>query len=449
RLALQKGLNFIRVEPRISRNDRDLTLDIDFAINRGPRIFVERIDIEGNVTTLDSVIRRQFTTVEGDPFNARAIREAASRIRALGFFATSNVAAREGSSPDTVVIGVEVEEQPTGTLSFGLNYSVASGVGAVISFSETNFLGRGQYLSFSYSSGLDSSTMGFSFAEPAFLGRDVRFSISASQSAADNLNSSLYQVSQLAFSTGLEFPAGEFSRIGLRYSADQTDMYNYTGDSTILAAEAALGKQVTSSIGYTWARDTRGVGLNPEAGVLFRFTQDFAGVGGDSTFVRTEALVAAEKLIFSEEVTLRAEFEGGLLSMISGDSRAPQRYFANAKIRGFDLNGIGPRDLASTANEALGGNAFAVARFEAEFPVGLPDEYGITAGVFADFGSVWMLDNTNGGAVDDGFHLRSAIGFSVFWDTAIGPLRFNFSRALMKEAYDRERNFDLTISTRF
>jgi len=135
--------------------------------------------------------------------------------------------------------------------------------------------------------------------------------------------------------------------------------------------------------------------------------------------------------------------------MLDGDSRVTDRYFANGKIRGFNNDGVGPRDLSTSSSEALGGNLFAVARFEAEFPLGLPEEYGIRGGVFADFGSIWSLDNTAGGLVDDEFYLRSAIGFSIFWETPLGPLRFNFSEALQKKSYDEVQNFDLTISTRF
>jgi outer membrane protein insertion porin family len=127
------------------------------------------------------------------------------------------------------------------------------------------------------------------------------------------------------------------------------------------------------------------------------------------------------------------------------------RYFGNGKIRGFAPNGIGPRDLTATNQDALGGNMYAVARFESEFPIGLPEEYGITGGAFLDFGSVWGLDNTAGtaGPVDASFHLRSTIGVSMLWKTPIGPLRFDFSHALLKESYDREQTFNLTIATRF
>lgn len=158
----------------------------------------------------------------------------------------------------------------------------------------------------------------------------------------------------------------------------------------------------------------------------------------------------AETKIMNEEVTLRAIVEGGAITSLGGNvTRVTDRFFGNSKIRGFEPNGIGPRDLTATDDDALGGNMFAVARFEADFPLGLPEEYGITGGAFMDVGSVWSLDNTGGGAVDDSFIPRATVGVSIFWTTPIGPLRFNFSRAVKKEDYDKEQTFDLTISTKF
>ena len=172
-LALREGLNFVRVEPRITRNDRTLTLDVEFAMVNGPRIFVERIDIEGNNTTLDRVVRSRFDVVEGDPFNPRQIRESAQRIRALGFFGDAQVNAREGSTPNTVIVDVDVAEKPTGSLNFGGTYSTDNGFGLVAQYTETNFLGRGQAMSFGINTTTDSRALNFSFAEPAFLGRDL------------------------------------------------------------------------------------------------------------------------------------------------------------------------------------------------------------------------------------------------------------------------------------
>ncbi len=448
-LALKKGLNFVRVEPRITRNERGQVVDVVFAIVRGEKIFVERIDIEGNTTTLDQVIRRQFRTVEGDPFNPREIRQAAERIRALGFFADAQVNADQGSGPDQVVVNVDVEEQPTGSLSFGLTYSVSSGAGINVGFSETNFLGRGQSLSASISTASSNQNSSFSFTEPALLGRDLSFTIGGFYRTSES-DFSFYDTRNIGFSTGIGFPLGEQSNLDLRVGVADDKLYNYSGDSTIIAAETAEGALTTVSLGYSYEYDNRITGLNPKGGVLLRFGQDFAGLGGDTSYIQTTALALAETKVLNEEVTLRAIFEGGAItSSGSNVTRVTDRFFGNGKIRGFEPNGIGPRDLAATNQDALGGNLFAVARVEADFPLGLPEEYGISGGAFMDVGSVWSLDNTNGGAVDDSFIPRAVVGVSVFWTTPIGPLRFNFTHAVKKEDFDKEQSFDLTISTKF
>jgi outer membrane protein insertion porin family len=245
----------------------------------------------------------------------------------------------------------------------------------------------------------------------------------------------------------------------LRYRLFSDQLKNVDGGSSaILQAEGTVDSPIGSSIGYAYSYDNKIGGLNPNNRILLRFSQDFAGLGGDVKYLKTEALAVAETKILNEEVTLRAVFEGGAIATAGGyTSRVTDRYFGNSKIRGFDPNGIGPRDRSdlaggATNNDALGGNIFAVARFEADFPLGLPEEYGIKGGAFLDVGSVWGLDNTTGSGgntIDDSAKLRSAIGVSVLWDTPLGPLRFNFSKALRKESYDKEQNFDLTISTKF
>ncbi|WP_108482119.1 outer membrane protein assembly factor BamA [Oceaniglobus ichthyenteri] len=451
RLATQKGLAFIRVNPEITRDQRNLILNVDYVIERGPRIFVERIDIEGNATTLDRVIRRQFKTVEGDPFNPREIRQAAERIRALGYFANADVNTSEGSAGDQVVVDVDVEEQPTGNLSFGASYSADTGPGVNISFSERNFLGRGQTLRFVVASGTDSASSNLSFTEPALLGRDLSFTFNAFYSVSEQ-DDSFYDTRVVGISPSLTFPISENGRLQTRYSVSKDTVSNISKESSpILKGE--VGSKYTSAFGYTFTYDTRVTGLNPNAGVLLSFGQDFAGFGGDTKYVKTSAKAIGQTKVMNEEVTLRATFEGGAINSFGGStSRLTDRYFLGPNLlRGFESKGIGPRDLGAVNRDALGGNMFAVARFEAEFPLGLPEEYGISGGAFVDVGSLWGLDDTAGagGIVDDSAALRASIGVSLFWDTPIGPLRFNFSKPLKKEDYDLEQNFNLTISTEF
>ncbi|HBM62086.1 outer membrane protein assembly factor BamA [Salipiger marinus] len=459
RLAVQQGLNFVRIDPQITRNDRDLTLDVTFQLTRGPRIFVERIDIEGNTTTLDRVIRRQFDTAEGDPFNPRAIREAAERIRALGYFENAEVEAREGTTPQQVIVDVNVTEQPTGSIGFGGSYSTSSGFGAAISFAEQNFLGRGQRLSFGINTSDSTQSYTFSFVEPAFLGRDVAFGLNLAYNTTDYSNTQ-YDTTEGVFRPSLTFPVSERARLGLRYTARLSDISDaYDGDAgNVIRSEEDLGERIDSSVGYTLSYDTRRTGLDPNSGVLLEFGQDFGGVGGDTTFIKTNLRAVAQTTVWNEEVTLRASFEAGALNYSSGESRVTDRFLLNdSTMRGFAYGGIGPREYSDAADvdDSIGGDYFAVARFEAEFPLGLPEEYGLSGGVFYDVGSVWGLSDSTAAAAGSNSILyeeasaRHVIGVSVFWDSILGPLRLNFSQPLKKEKYDEEQNFSLSLSSQF
>ena len=459
RQAIRDGVDFMRVEPRVTRNDRDQTLDVDFVLSRGQRIFVERIDIEGNTTTLDRVVRRQFDSVEGDPFNPREIRQSAERIRALGYFENAEVNAREGSTPEQVVIDVDVEEKPTGSLNFGGSFSSSDGLGVAISFAEENFLGRGQRLMLNVSTASAARRYGFRFVEPSLLGRDVALGLELDYSET-NSSFSTYDSTRLTFRPSLTFPVSENGRLQLRYTAEQTEVEardeNDDGSAFaggIIGNDIDAGALVTSSLGYEYSYDTRRTGLDPNAGVLFRFSQDFAGLGGDQKYVRTVAKLIGEKKFFNEEVTVRATIEGGALAWNSGTNRAIDRFILTpSQLRGFEPGGIGPRDTGSSENDTLGGNVYLVGRVEAEFPLGLPEEYGISGGVFYDVGNLWDLSDVNlsGGTVSgEGGSFRHVIGVSIFWDTPVGPLQFNISDAIRKEDFDREQKFEITLQTQF
>ncbi|NAZ36968.1 outer membrane protein assembly factor BamA [Rubellimicrobium sp. CFH 75288] len=462
-LALRQGIPFLRVEPRITRDPRGLLLNIEYALVPGERIFVERIDIEGNATTLDRVIRSQFRTAEGDPFNPREIRESAERIRALGYFSDAEVTARQGSNPDQVVIDVNVTEQPTGSLSFGANYSTDTGVSLVAQFAEENFLGRGQRLNFNLQWGQDNQLLTFRFAEPQFLNRDLVGALDFSYRTTQRAGT-LYDTDTFRFSPSLTFPVSENGRLQTFYALEFTDITNVaegttdpdTGEvrgraSQLIFDEAAEGGEWTNALGYTYTWDSRRTNIDTPTNFTFRLGQEF-GVGEDSTFIRSTGLASAETRVFGEDITLRASLEGGYLHYIDGASRVTDRFFLGSRtFRGFRRQGIGPRDAET--DDALGGNAFAVLRLETEFPLGLPQEYGISGGAFVDYGSVWDVGDLRSLEPDDvlynDFTPRAIAGVSLFWTTPIGPLRFNFTRPLMVEEQDRPQNFDITVSTRF
>ncbi|WP_121064921.1 outer membrane protein assembly factor BamA [Chachezhania antarctica] len=456
RLGVKQGVDFLRVEPRVTRNDRTLTLDMDFVLSRGPRIFVERIDIEGNTTTLDRVIRQQFTTVEGDPFNPRAIRQSAERIKALGYFETADVETREGSSPSQRIVDVEVEEKPTGSLSLGGSYSVDEGVGIAVGLQEDNFLGRGQRVRLSLSTAQEAESYQFSFTEPYLLGRDLIFNLDLGLAATDSRFRS-YNTSTTYFRPGLTFDVNDYGALTTDYFFSSTKLEDQDGAllGPILNSEVAQGRRTASGIGIGYTFDTRTTGLDPNRGLLISWNTDLAGLGGDNKYIKSTAKAIAQTRVWNEEVVLRATFEAGALRWESTDaaSRSTDRFqLSTDQMRGFDPGGMGPREIGPGYNDPLGGNQFAVLRLDADFPIGLPEELGVRGGVFYDMGSVWNLSDveTNGaGAVGRDFSLRHVIGVSVLWTTAIGPLRFNFSKALRKETFDEVRNFDLTIQANF
>lgn len=449
RKALRDGVDFVRVEPRISRNDRDLTLDIEYVLTQGPKIFIERIDIEGNTTTLDRVVRNRFRVVEGDPFNPRQVRESADRIRALGYFGNADVQAREGTQDGQVIIDVDVAEQPTGSLTFGANYSTSNGPGLIINFRERNFLGRGQSLNFGLSTGENNRNFNFAFAEPNALGRDLRLGLRASYGTTNNDNAR-YDTRRAVFSPSLAFPVSDNGRLSLNYAYRYTDITDVSANaSQIIKNEAAQGGLGTHSLGYTFTWDTLRTGSREDDWrVRLSFGQEI-GRGEDTQYIKTSASATAQTRVLREDVTLRATVEGGMLHYSEGNSRVTDRYFMGSRImRGFDPGGIGPRD--ADTNGALGGNKYAVARLEAEFPLGLPEEYGISGGLFVDYGSLWDVGDTSGAAVlYDSYSPRAVVGASIFWKTPIGPLRFNFTEAVKAEEKDETNNFELTISTEF
>ncbi|PTX01064.1 Beta-barrel assembly machine subunit BamA [Pararhodobacter aggregans] len=470
RVGYEAGQRFVRAEPRLVRNERDGTIDVELALVRGERVFIERIDIQGNVATQDNVIRRQFDVAEGDPLNPREIREAAARIQALGYFSDVQVNPVAGSSPEQAVVDVQVEEQPTGSLGFGLSYGADDGIGGSITYNETNFLGRGQRLSVQVSTVSSARSLSFNFTEPALLGRDLAFGIAVGLSSTTSSESAQFGTQRLQFSPSLTFPVSEFGRLSVRASISRDELtvtvpYDATpaptGTDTVAARiRQDAGTTMTSSVGYTYSFDTRRNGRDPDRGFVFRFGQDLAGLGGDRRWLRSTVMAGYERRVFNGDVTLRAEFEAGAIAHQSGDSRINERFVLTSdQFRGFSAYGMGPVAYSPNGTRnGLGGNFFAVARLEAEFPIGLPAEYNMHGGLFMDVGSVWGIDNPGttcvgpapySNCVIDDRTLRATAGVSLFWDSPMGPLRFNFSTPIMSEDYDQPRRFDLSMATRF
>jgi outer membrane protein insertion porin family len=448
-LAGQRGFAFVDVRPRAIRNPETLTIDIVYELVEGPRVYVDRIDIEGNTRTLDRVIRRQFDIVEGDAFNSREIEKARDRIRKLGFFSKVDVSTQRGATEDRANVRVEVEEQPTGSLTFGIGFSSSDGPVGEVSISERNFLGRGQFVRARVSIAGERQVADFAFREPAFLDRDLGAGFNIYYRQEDRTDSSSFEETNIGFTPRVDFPLSENGRLELNYLISSDEIRDVRPNASVFIKNDE-GTAVTSSVGYVYSYDVRNDPFDTTSGFIASFGQDFAGLGGDTQYVRTKASVRGYRSILHEDVVGSVTVEAGNITSFGDDTRVTDRFFIGGdSFRGFKFGGIGPRDLA--ADDALGGNNYAVVRSEVTFPVGLPDDFGITGGVFGDVGTVWGLDSNtvDGVTVDDDPKLRASLGVSVFWDSGFGPLRVNLAYPVLKEDGDEDEVFRLTAGTRF
>ncbi len=452
----ESGYAFTQINPIPTKDDNNRTVGITFEINEGERVFVERIDITGNSRTLDRVIRRQFELAEGDAFNALQLRRSRSKIRGLGFFSNVDVRTTPGSTPDRIIVETEVAEQSTGQLSFGLGFSTSENLSGEVSIVERNLLGRGQALRLRARISSRTALYDLSFNEPAFLDRDLSVGFDLFRRETDNQNTSSFDVVNTGFQPRISFPLGRYSRLTPRYRISEDEIRDVPDNASLFIQED-LGSDITSSLGYEFVYDRRNDIAEPKEGFIFRFEQDVAGLGGDARFVKTEASVKGFTTVINEDVVASLELAGGAITSFGGyDLKASDRFFLGGDtFRGFETAGIGPRD--NDTDDTLGGNYYGVARAEVTFPLGLPEEFGLAGGVFADVGTVFGLDVTslsdaNGveiATVDDDPELRAAVGGTIFWTSPFGPVRLNFATPIIQQDGDDDEFFRFTAGTRF
>ncbi|MCH8951763.1 MAG: outer membrane protein assembly factor BamA [Proteobacteria bacterium] len=447
-LAGQKGFAFVQVRPQADKNTEERVVSITFELVEGSRIFVERIEIEGNTQTLDRVIRREITLIEGDAFDTRKIRLSRAEIRGLLYFKSVEIETEPGSADDRAVLKVKVQEQSTGSLSLGIGFSSSSGPIGNIAITERNFLGRGQVVNIQVTATGDTQIYDFTFTEPRFLDRELLVGSRFFFVQDDRTDTSSFSVNSVGFSPQIGFPVSEDLDVVLRYEFLTDDIDVNSNASPVIRRDK--GSRITSSVGYLLSLDQRNDPVEPTGGYLATVDQQVAGFGGSSRFVKTRGLIKTWYGLFGDAVVASVELEGGALLSFGKDSRITERFFLGGEnFRGFADEGLGPRDL--TADDALGGNYYTVARFELSFPIGLPEELGIFGGAFMDAGTLFGLDDTTfgGASITDAADIRVAAGGLLFLDTPLGPLQISFGFPLIKKSFDETEFFRLSLGTRF
>ncbi|MDE1174559.1 MAG: outer membrane protein assembly factor BamA [Parvibaculaceae bacterium] len=444
--AGSNGYAFAQIRPRIKRNREKRLIDIVYEVNEGPRVYVERINITGNVRTLDRVIRREMVMAEGDAFNKVLLDKSEKNIRALQYFSKVDITQEPGSTPDKTVIGVNVQEQSTGSLSVGLGYSTIDSVVTDFGISERNFLGRGQQVSVNLSLGARTRQIDFHFTEPFFLGRRLAAGFDLFGVETDFQDEASFDTRTKGFGLRLGFPTSEHGTLGLRYQLKQQSIFNVaTGAS--LAVIAAEGSEVRSIVGYTYYYDMRNDPIVPTGGWDALFDQEFAGVGGSvrylaSTFKTNYYYEVAPSWVASQKFNL------GYIFGIGEDVKLNDRYFLGGDdFRGFERAGIGPRDLAT--DDALGAQAYYFGTTEISFPNGLPESLGISTSLFTDYGYAGRADEPELTDGENKLALRASAGLSVYWNSPFGPVRLDFAKVIKKQTYDKTQLFQFSAGTQF
>jgi len=439
------GHAFVDVRPRINRDRKNKNIDIVFEVNEGPRVFVERIDIVGNVRTQDRVIRREFRLIEGDAFNSSKLRRSRQHLQNLGFFETVGVERLPGSAPDKTVVRVEVQEKSTGQLSFGAGFSTTNGLLGDIGISEKNFLGKGQELSLKLTLAALKSEIDLSFTEPYFLGRDIRAGFDLFRVSQDLQDFSSFDTDSTGFGLRAGYRITEDLRQDWNYSFRLAKISNVADDASTLI-QAAVGTETTSQISHILTYDKRNNALSPSDGYIFRVRTDLAGLGGSIRHLRNDAK-ATKFFPIADQWVASIKGEAGYILGLGDDVHVLERFFVGGdSLRGFATRGVGPRDFLT--DDALGGEWKYTGSLELTFPLGLPEELGVGGRTFTDFGSSGKLEPKNSN-VRDTTSLRMAAGIGLTWLSPFGPVGVDAAIPVLKEDYDIIENIRINFGTRF
>ena len=440
-----KGYAFVDIRPRVKRDRENRRIDVTYQIEEGPRIYVERIDIVGNVRTLDEVIRREFRLVEGDAFNSAKIRRSQQGIRNLSFFEKVEVDTAQGSGPDRSILTVEVAEQSTGELSFGAGFSTLDGPLGDISISERNLMGRGQSLRLGLVISARRQEIDLSFTEPYFLKKDVSAGFDVFRRTVDLQDESSFDQDTLGFRLRTGYPVTQNLRHNLNYELRSDDISNVDADASRFIKEQE-GETITSSVGQSFIYDVRDSRIEPTEGYLVRVGQEVAGLGGDVRFLQHSFSFSYFYPLFDGWV-LNGSTREGYIFGLADDVRITDRFFlGGASLRGFEPAGVGPRDLIT--DDSLGGNLFYSGTAEVTFPIDISRDVDLRGAIFTDVGSLSIVDDDGAEIFDDGSPRVSA-GVGLAYRSPFGPIRIDLAQALVKEDVDKTEIFRFSFGTRF
>jgi outer membrane protein insertion porin family len=440
------GYAFVDIQARLGRDPKKKLVKLTYDINEGPKVFVERIDIKGNVRTLDKVIRREFRLAEGDAFNTAKLRRTRTRLQNLGFFSNVDIKNLPGSSPDKTVIQATVEEQSTGELSLGVGYSTTDGPLGLAGIRERNLLGKGQDLQLNGSLSGVRSQVQLSFTDPYFLDRPLSagFDVFDIRTQATNTE---FTENDIGASVRAGYDVSEFLRHTIRYTMSNQDITDVSRTAS-LAIQQQAGSNLNSLIGNEFLYDRRDSRFDPKEGYYIRLRSDLSTAPGDFSYLGTR-LGGGYYMPLTKSKSVVAGLTGeiGYLQDLGKPVFISNSYqLGGQTFRGFETSGIGPRDAVS--GDSLGGKKYVVGTLQVSFPVGLPEEYQVRGHAFTDFGTLTDTD-ADVGTIEDSASLRMSAGVGILWKSPFGPIAIDIAYPILKESFDKTQFLNFSVGTSF
>ncbi len=447
-----RGFPFVDVQPRIQRDRENRRVDLTFEINEAPRVFVERIDISGNTRTQDRVIRREFRLAEGDAFNAAQIRRSRQRIRDLGYFSDVQVTSAPGSAPDRAVLNTQVTERATGEVSLGGGFSTDAGALADVGLRERNLLGTGIDARVNGTLAQRRSQIDLSVTDPSFLDRNLAAGVDLFYIQRNLLAIASYRERRAGFAVRAGYAFNERLRQTWAYTLTNREIFDVSQTASSFVREQE-GETLLSQIGQTISYDFRDSIIDPRRGGVVRLGTDFAGLGGDVTYIRTRVdgayFFPLESYFGDPDWVLSVSGSVGYLETLGRRDRIVDRFFLGGEnLRGFRIAGAGPRDLDT--RDSLGGRLLWTQSTELRYPLPLPAELGLIGRAFVDVGSLSQSAQSRVEArVADEATPRVGVGVGISWRSPFGLINIDLAQAVAKQPYDETQVFRFGFGTRF
>lgn len=443
------GYAFVDVFPNTILDSENRVVNINYIIGESRKVYINKINIKGNVRTTDNVIRREFRLAEGDPYNNTKIKRSEHRINNLDYFEPTSIETVKTDQVDKVDLNVEVQEKSTSSIVFSAGYSTADGMVGKVGFNETNLFGKGQYLSASIGKAQKSTDVSLSFTEPYLYGRPITGGFDLFLGTQNNAQYRPFEERNYGLILRSGYNVTEHLSHLIRYKISKRNI-SKVSDNASDYVKNSKRERTTSLVGHSLDYDKRDRSNNPTEGYLLSLSQDYAGIGGNTHYLKHGVAAKQYFPIIDEDLVLMIGADAGYIHGTNGKSvDLLDRYSLGGpeSLRGFDMSGVGPR--AKSNGDSLGGNIYYKGVSELKFPLGVGRDLGLFGSVFIDAGALYKVDSNKKNGVWDSRKLRSAYGFGMGFVTPMGPINVHYAIPIKKEHFDKTKNFDITFSTNF